>query len=96
MLGDKILDVIPYLASKFNSNNFKRMQLRIEISSIYYKIIDFDNNYLDKFRHINPKTIEISTRSYNNNIDLIEKLFEVYNYQIITFSIIFITIKSNK
>jgi uncharacterized protein YhaN len=49
---------IQFLASKFATEHFKRIQLKID-SSTYNEILSFGDENLDKYQKINPKSIEI-------------------------------------
>ena len=66
------------------------MQLKIDADKYNSKFYIADKN-LDDFRHINPKSIEISI---NNNFEIIKNLFLQYDPSIITFNYIDISIRS--
>ena len=55
---DDISNAIPYYASKFTKNHFKRMRINLKIGE-YYKLLKIDENF-DEFRNIIPKHIQIS------------------------------------
>ena len=52
--------IIPYLASKFTENQFKRMQINLFIDQKTWNW-DINDLDLDKFTGIQPKHIQIST-----------------------------------
>ena len=56
MKQDQISKIIPYLASKFTPNLFKRMQLEMNITQDNETFEIYDEN-LDQYRNINPKGI---------------------------------------
>jgi hypothetical protein len=56
----ELTKIIPYLASKFNHDLFKNMQIKLMVGPWSDSITSIDDYNLDKFSNILPKHIDIS------------------------------------
>jgi len=53
--------IIPYLASKFTQDQFKRMQINL-FASIERMATDIKFEKIKKFKNIHPKYVQINTK----------------------------------
>ena len=70
---DYIYEVIPYLASKFTPDHFRRMQVKFYVRK-YYDFFESIDTKLDKHHNINPKIIQIAW--YDDELPNLYMLFE--------------------
>ncbi len=56
----ELTKIIPYLASKFNQDLFKKMQINLIVGPWSDSITSIDDYNLDKFKNILPKHTDVS------------------------------------
>ena len=65
--------MIPYLASNFSPDHFKRMKVKLDAENDHQFIDDINNKNLNDFLHINPKNIEITSELDQDDFNLIRE-----------------------
>ena len=84
-----ISNFIPYLASKFEPDHFKRMQIVLDINDFWsdYDLMKkiYEVKDLHKYLNVLPKSIQFNSREAVN-ISFIEHLFEAFDKSITSFN----------
>ena len=76
--------VIPYLASKFTRDQFKRMQINLVVFQKFDTIDGIDDLNIDQFKNILPKHIYIN--AINLDIDELKEAINLFDPAVCSFS----------